>query len=38
MSAYRPVCLAIALGCALAGAARAGALDNIYDDRELADL
>ena len=38
MSAYRQVCLAVALGCALAGAVRAGALDNIYDDRELADL
>ena len=38
MRAFRAFRLAIALSCAFAGAAYAGALDNIYDDQELADL
>lgn len=38
MRSFLPFCLALVLSCALAGVARAGVLDNIYDDRELADL
>ena len=34
----RSLRLAVALSCALIGAAQAGALDNIYDDQELAEL
>ncbi len=38
MSAFRRACFALALGCALAGPARGGVLDALYDDRELVDL
>jgi hypothetical protein len=38
MRVFRAFRLAIALSCAFAGAAHAGALDNIYDEQELADL
>jgi hypothetical protein len=38
MRVFRLVYLAVVLICALVGTARAGVLDQIYDDHELADL